>query len=120
MTWVSATTVSDSEAVSLSPEESFAILERIQDPLVPVLVILVAVPAIRIGEAVGPVWSDIESKKLKINVRRDWVNGQLGRPKTRASQAAVRMHDTLAARLQGWRQETPYRTTFDLQWSLPE
>jgi hypothetical protein len=34
MKWVSATTVSDYEAVSLSPEESFAILEGIKDPLV--------------------------------------------------------------------------------------
>jgi hypothetical protein len=32
MKWVSATTVSDYEAVSLSPEESFATLERIGDP----------------------------------------------------------------------------------------
>src|SRR5437016_13441932 len=53
MKWVSATTVSDYEAVSLSPEESFRILERIKDPLVRVLVILVAVTAIRIGEALA-------------------------------------------------------------------
>lgn len=59
MKWVSATTVSDYEAVSLSPEESFRILERIRDPLVRVLVILVAVTAIRIGEALGLMWSDI-------------------------------------------------------------
>src|SRR5207302_11499597 len=89
MKWVSATTVSDYEAVSLSPEESFRILERIKDPLVRVLVILVAVTAIRIGEALGLIWSDIDWKKLKINIRRDWVDGQLGRPKSRASKAAV-------------------------------
>lgn len=92
MKWVSATTVSDYEAISLSPEESFAILEGIKDPLVRVLVILVAVTAIRIGEALGLMWSDIEWKKLKINIRRDWVDGQLGRPKSRASKAAVEMH----------------------------
>jgi len=34
MKWVSATTVSDYEAVSLSPEESLAILEGIDDPLI--------------------------------------------------------------------------------------
>jgi integrase len=53
-------------------------------------------------------WSDIDWKKLKINIRRNWVDGQLGRPKSRASKAAVEMHETLAALLQGWRQETPY------------
>jgi integrase len=108
MKWVSATTVSDYEAVSLSPEDSFAILNRIGDPLVRVLVIVVAVTAMRIGEALGLMWSDVDWKKLKINIRRDWVDGELGRPKSRASKAPVEMHETLAALLQGWRQETPY------------
>jgi integrase len=113
MKWVSATTVSDYEAISLSPEESFAILEGIKDPLVRVLVILVAVTAIRIGEALGLMWSDIDWKKLKINIRRDWVDGQLGRPKSRASKAAVEMHETRAALLEGWRRETPYSKDSD-------
>jgi integrase len=113
MKWVSATTVSDYEAVSLSPEESFAILEQIRDPLVRVLVIVVAVTAIRIGEALGLMWSDIDWKKLKINIRRDWVDGELGRPKSRASKAPVEMHETLAALLQAWRQQTPYSKESD-------
>lgn len=113
MKWVSATTVSDYEAVSLSPEESFAILERIDDPLVRVLVIVVAVTATRIGEALGLMWSDIDWKKLKINIRRDWVDGELGRPKSRASKAPVEMHETLAALLQAWRQQTPYSKDSD-------
>jgi len=108
MKWVSATTVTDYEAISLSPEESFAILERIGDPLVRVLVIVVAVTAVRIGEALGLMWSDIDWKKMKINIRRDWVDGHLGRPKSRASKAPVEMHETLAALLQSWRQQTPY------------
>ncbi len=108
MKWVSATTLSDYEAVSLSPEESFAILERIGDPLVRVLIIVVAVTAVRIGEALGLKWSDIDWKKLKINIRRDWVDGELGRPKSRASKAPVEMHETLATLLQAWRQQTPY------------
>jgi len=113
MKWVSATTVSDYEAVSLSPEESFAILERISDPLVRVLVIVVAVTATRIGEALGLMWSDIDWKKLKINIRRDFVDGELGRPKSRASKAPVEMHEMLAALLQAWRQETPYSKDAD-------
>jgi len=51
---------------------------------------------------------DIDWKKLKISVRRDWVDGELGRAKSRASKAAVEMLETLAALLQGWRQETRY------------
>lgn len=113
MRWVSATTVSDYEAVSLSPEESFAILEQIGDPLVRVLVIVVAVTAIRIGEALGLMWSDVDWKKLKINIRRDWVDGELGRPKSKASKAPVEMHETLATLLQAWRHETPYSKDSD-------
>jgi integrase len=113
MKWVSATTVSDYEAVSLSPEESFAILDRIADALMRVLVVLVAVTAIRIGEALGLTWADVDWKKLKINIRRDWVDGELGRPKSRASKAPVEMHETLAALLQAWRQETPYSKDSD-------
>jgi integrase len=67
----------------------------------------------RIGEALGLMWSDIDWKKLKINIRRDWVDGQLGRPKSRASKAAVEMHETLAALLEGWRRETPYSKDSD-------
>jgi len=58
-------------------------------------------------------WSDIDWKKLKINIRRDWVDGELGRPKSRASKAPVEMHETLAALLQAWRQESPYSKDSD-------
>ncbi len=78
-----------------------------------VLVIVVAVTAIRIGEALALKWSDIDWKKLKINIRRDWVDGELGRPKSRASKAPVEMHETLAALLRGWHQETPYSKDSD-------
>ena len=113
MRWVSAATVLDYEAVSLSPEESFAILDRIQDPLVRVLVMVVAVTAMRIGEALGLKWADVDWKRMKINICRDWVDGKLGRPKSRASKAPVEMHETLATVLQAWRQETPYSKDAD-------
>jgi integrase len=113
MNWVSAPTVSDYEAISLSPEESLALLERIGDPLVRVLIIVVAVTAVRIGEALGLRWSDIDWRKMKINIRRDWVDGELGRPKSRASKAPVEMHETLAKMLQAWRRESPYRKDSD-------
>ena len=78
-----------------------------------VLVIVLAVTAIRIGEALGLIWSDIDWKKLKINIRRDWVDGEIGRPKSRASKAPVEMHETLAILLQAWCRETPYSKDSD-------
>jgi len=46
--------------------------------------------AIRIGEALGLMWSDVDWKKLKINIRRDWIDGEMGRPKSRASRPRSR------------------------------
>lgn len=69
---------------------------------------MVAVTAVRIGEALGLMWSDIDWHKLKIHIRRAWVYGELGPPKSRASKAAVEMHETLAALLHAWRQRTLY------------
>jgi integrase len=52
-------------------------------------------------------------KEQKIHTRRDWVDGELWRPKSRASKAPVEMHETVAALLQAWRQETPYSNDSD-------
>jgi integrase len=44
---------------------------------------------------------------------RDWADGELGRPKSRASKAPVEMHETIAALLRAWRHETPYSKDSD-------
>jgi integrase len=108
MRWVSASEQTGYEAITLEPEEAFLVLDQIQDPLVRCLVVLVAVTAMRCGEALGLKWGDIDWKKGKINIRRDWVYGKLGNPKSMLSKAPVEMHETLAAVLQAWRDMTPY------------
>lgn len=60
-----------------------------------------------------PIVQRLPQRLPQINIRRDWVAGQLGRPKSRASRAAVEMHETVAALLQSWRQETPYSKDSD-------
>jgi integrase len=95
MKWVSATTLSDYEAISLGPEDSLAILLRIADPLVRVLMVLVAVTAVRIGEALALRWLDIDWRRKRNNIRQNWVDGELCNPKSRASRAPVEMHETL-------------------------
>jgi hypothetical protein len=63
MKWVSCSTISDYEAITVSPEEAFAIVECL--PLFErTLLILVAVTAIRISEALGLRWSDILGAEL--------------------------------------------------------
>lgn len=57
--------------------------------------------------------AELPQRLPQINIRCDWFDGQLGRPKSRASRAAVEMHETVAALLQSWRQETPYSKDSD-------
>ena len=113
MPWVSASDQTGYEAITLEPEEAFLVLDQIDDPLVRCLVVLVAVTAMRTGEALGLKWGDIDWKKGKINIRRDWVSGALGEPKSLLSKAPVEMHETLAAVLQAWRDATPYASDDD-------
>jgi integrase len=89
------------------PEQAFQIVECL--PLFErTLLIVVAVTALRISEALGLRWSDIDWTKLLIHVRRAWKYGKLGEPKSKASKHPVQMHEVLAATLQSWRRETPY------------
>jgi integrase len=112
MKWVSCGTTSDYEAITVSPEEAFAIVEHL--PMFErTLLILVAVTAIRISEALGLRWGDILWDKLQIMIRRDWVKGTLGRPKSKASRAPVEMHAVLASIIRAWRQETIYSKDSD-------
>jgi integrase len=112
MKWVSCGTTSDYEAITVSPEEAFAIVERLPQ-FEGTLLTLVAVTAIRISEALGLRWGDILWDKLQIMIRRDWVNGKLGRPKSKSSKAPVEMNEALASILLAWRQETAYSKDSD-------
>jgi hypothetical protein len=53
MSLVSAPTRSDFESVDLSPTECSAILEKIEEPMVRVLVVVVAVTGARASEVLG-------------------------------------------------------------------
>jgi integrase len=56
----------------------------------------------------------VDWEKQCIYVRRKYVYGNYGDPKSRASKAPVPLHPILAAHLQIWRSETPYAKATDL------
>jgi integrase len=64
--------------------------------------------AVRIGEALALRWLDMDSRRKRINIRQNWVDGELCNSKSRASRAPVEMHETLANLLESWREQTPY------------
>jgi integrase len=53
-------------------------------------------------------WRDIDVENQCIYVRRAYVYGRFGKPKSKASKRPVPLHPLLAAHLLNWRRETPY------------
>lgn len=104
---VSAPTETGYEAISLSPAHAGAILAEITDPLVRVLVILIACTGMRISEALALTWSNLELTG-KIRITRAFVDGELGPPKSLQSKRPVVMTGGLAAVLKAWRGDTIY------------
>jgi len=116
MPFVRCATTSEYEAIIVTPEQSYMVLENLEDPE-HTLALLAAATGLRISECLGLQWQDVSFAEGLIQVRRKWTDGQMGQPKTKASRAAVPMHPLLAAFLQSWKQQTPYSKLSD--WVFP-
>jgi integrase len=82
------------------------------------LVFLVAVTGLRISEALGLKWSDLDYQRQMIHLRRVWVGNELvPRLKTDGSAAPVPLGDLLADALQSWHRNTLYAKPDD--WVFP-
>jgi len=80
MKLVSAPCKSDFEAVELSGTEAAAVIHHISDPLVKVLVILIAVTGMRISEALALTWDAADWIKGKIRIRTQVERQRVRRP----------------------------------------
>jgi integrase len=105
--YVRCKTQSDYEAMILTPEQAFAVLEKMPQPE-RTLTLLDASTGLRISECLGLQWLDVDFDNGTITVRRTWTCGQVGAPKSKASKAPVPMHPLLAGFMQEWKQQTPY------------
>ncbi len=114
--FVRCKTMSDYEAVILSPEQAFAILVGLPDPE-KTLTLLAASTGLRISECLGLQWQDVNFNGSLIHVRRTWTCGKVGLPKSKSSQAPVPMHSLLAEFMRAWQMRTPYRQPED--WVFP-
>lgn len=73
------------------------------------LVSLVAVTGLRISEALGLKWSDLDYERQMIQLRRVWVGSDLVEHlKTEGSAAPVPLGELLADALGSWHGQTPY------------
>jgi integrase len=75
--------------VIVSPEQVFRIMMELGEPF-SALVFLAAVTGLRISEALGLKWGDLDYERQMINLRRVWVGNELvAHLKTDGSEAPV-------------------------------
>lgn len=116
LNFVRQSSTSDYEALTITAEETFTILQLMQQPE-RTLTLLIAATGLRISEGLGLQWVDVDYGKQKIYVRRAWTRGKLGKPKSKASKAPVPLHPLLAAFLREWQQQTLFSRPED--WVFP-
>jgi integrase len=115
--FVTQSSKSSYKAIIVSPEQAFRMMLELKDPY-RTLLFLVAVTGLRISEALGLKWSDLDYERSTIHLRRVWVgNDVIDRLKTEGSAAPVPLGELLADALRGWHQQTPYAQPVD--WIFP-
>lgn len=81
------------------------------------MTLLAAATGLRISECLGLQWQDLDFVHQQIHVRRTWLGGQIGKPKTKASSQPVVMGALLADIMREWQNETQYSKPQD--WVFP-
>jgi integrase len=88
------------------------LLAELQNPA-RALFFLTAATGLRVSEALGLKWSDVEFGTRMINLSRAVVHQHVGEMKTEASQKPIPMAGALANALLEWSGQTPYRQPED-------
>ncbi len=115
--FVTQSSKSNYKAVIVSPEQAFRIMMELDDPY-RTLVFLVAVTGLRISEALGLKWGDLDYARQMIHLRRVWVGKDIvEQMKTEGSAAPVPLGGLLADALRIWNQNSPYTKSDD--WVFP-
>jgi integrase len=78
-----------------------------------------AMTGMRQGELLALRWLDIDWPAQRVRVRRNFVRGEFGTPKSKRSSRSVPLADRLAGELDRLHQETPYRHDHDLVFAHP-
>src|ERR1019366_6279907 len=115
--FVTQSSTSNNKAVIVSPEQAFRLMLELKDQY-RTLVFLVAVTGLRISEALGLKWGDLDYERQMIHLRRVGVgNDVVEQMKTDGSAAPVPLGELLADMLRAWHQQTLYARPED--WICP-
>jgi integrase len=85
-----------------------------------VLYLTAALTGLRQGELLGLRWRDIDWSAGRVRVRRAWVRGEMGTPKSKRSSRSVPLALTLAAELERHFQRSAYQDDDDLVFAHPD
>jgi integrase len=111
--WVEQSAKSSYKPIVVDPATAAKIFQNLSG-MEQTLVIVVAATGVRISEAMGLKWEDIDYHNKQINLRRVWVQGTVvERLKTDDSGAPVPLTDLLADCLRSWHRETMYARPSD-------
>ncbi len=104
--------------VVLEIQELKDLLSQLKNPS-RVLVFLVAATGLRISEALGLKWCDVNFEAGEINLTRSIVHQHVGNMKTEASEKPIPVAGTLLSALRDWSQKTAYRQPDDWVFASP-
>jgi integrase len=85
-----------------------------------VLYLTAALTGLRQGELLGLRWRDIDWTAARIRVRRAWVRGEMGTPKSKRSSRSVPMAQGLARELRAHYDLSAYQADDDLVFAHPD
>jgi integrase len=111
--FVRQSVTSDFEPVILTLPQVLEIFDNL-DLMRRTMVLTDAATALRVSEILALQWCDLDFSAQLIRVKRAYVEGRFGPPKSKASKAPVPMHALLAAHLLVWRKESLYPANEDL------
>lgn len=95
------------------PEGTLGDMER-------VLYLTAAMTGLRQGELLALRWRDVDWLAMRVRVRRNFVRGEYGTPKSRRGTRSVPLADRVAAELEHHYQRTPYQLDDELVFCHPD
>jgi integrase len=95
------------------PDDPLGRVERVMYPTA-------AMTGMRQGELFGLRWRDVDRSARRIRVRRNYVRGEFGTPKSKRSSRAVPLASRIATELEPLFQDSQYKRDDDLVFAHPE